>query len=430
MKKLLALTLALLMLFAACACGAEKKTPVTDDGTAQENPTQPSVTTEKKEDETTRAPWKPPVVTTGEGQGDDAPVIDLNVPPATLADGTPIQLVSITDGTLTVEDAAATTAYATSFANTTATIFADGATVDTTAYKGVMVKVKTTNESHNGLYLRFKAKLEGSAEEVDIKASERSYQWFNGTKWATVTGGKSNWVTPNKTELCWVYVPFPLSEITAKLTDFGIYCSKSSTAGSRAGEISEFSFVKATGEATDPVVDEKPKVPELAAPAKLADNTPITLVPVSDGVLSAAGSNVSGSASNLPYQTTTIFKDGAKIDPAEYKGMLIKVATTTENNAGLYMRFYFKLSDDTEIQVNAKGKSVDFWNGTTWTTYETAENASNWVTPSEPVGYLYFAFPFPEVTSKEVVDIRIYSNGSATRLGTFSDWSLVKAAAD
>ena len=348
-----------------------------------------------------------------------------NDDPRKLSDDTPIVLERITDGTLTADGTAEAVAYSGAFAGTTKTIFDGGAKVNVKNYKGVMVKVTTTTENHYGLYLHFFVKL-ADGTEVEIKAASRSYEWFDGTKWTTVSGAAQNWVTPNE-ESVWVYIPFPLSEITTdEITDIAITSAKSAA---RLGTFSEFSFVKATGEGGTPV-DNKPKVPELAAPARLADDTKIELVPISDGILSAAGTNISGYASNLPYQTTTIFTDGAKIDISGYSGIMIKVATSTENHAGLYMRFFFKLADGTEVEVKALGRPIQCYNGTAWATYESGETASNWVTPSEEVAYLYFAFPFSEITTNEITDFRIYSSGSKTRLGTFSDWSFVKTVAD
>lgn len=338
-----------------------------------------------------------------------------------LSDGTPYELVPITDGVLTVTGEANVGAYGSAFENTTQSIFGGGAKVNVTEYKGVMVKVTTTTEGHTGLYMRFKAKLAESGTELDIKAASRSYEWFDGEKWATVSGAATNWITPTA-ETAWVYVPFPLSEITEdEISDFGIYSSKSA---SRQGVFSDLSFVKAVGEGGAPV-DNTPKVPELDAPTKLADETAIRLVPLSDGILVASGTNTGAYASAMPYQTTTLFSNDVKIDLSEYKGMLIKVGTTTENHLGLYLRFYFKLSDETEIEVKASERTFEWYNGTTWSTYESG--ATNWVTPSEEVGYAYFAFPFSELTSSEVVNIRIYSSGSQNRTGTFSDWSLVQA---
>ena len=430
MKKMLALTLALLMLFAAASCASVKK-PTREEPTATQKDDQTQApTTTAKEDVTTHEPWRPPVITTEENQGGESgPEIDPLAAPTALPNGAPMEIVPISDGTMQKEDGVAIGKWASELTDKTTSIFDDGKTVKASDYAGFLVKV--TTENGNGVYVRFRIKVKNGEEiaNIEIKGNNRTIGWYREGKWNDFQGAASNWVTPASTG-GYVYLPFAvLTEIdaSAEIADFQVYSSNGSN---RIGVFSDWSFVKATGEGDEtPVVDNKPTVPELAAPTKLADNTAITLVPVSDGILSAAGTNASGYASNMPYQTTSIFKDGAKINPADYRGMMIKIATTTENHMGLYLRFFFKLADGTEIEIKALGRSFYFYNGETWQTCESGETATNWVSPAETVGYVYFAFPFAEITSSEIADIRIYSSGSANRLGTFSDWSLVQTVA-
>ena len=348
--------------------------------------------------------------------------------PTALADGTKIELVSISDGTYTKDFTAKDQSYATELENATTNIFANGATVDLSQYRGFLVKKTPDNENGKGIYIRFKVKYADGTEQ-EIKAQNRELSWFNGS-WDVAATASSNWKLTLDEE-GYIFLDFSkFDELKDKvISDFCIYNSEAD----RSAKFSEWSFVKAVegGESGDTPVEVKPEIPVLAVPDKLADGTPISVKPITDGVLEVPGTdNASGYASSLPFATINAFADGATIDLNNYKGLLLKVTTSEAKNfAGLYVRFFIKVPGaEEEIQIKANGRSLWYYNGTEWSEVTSGATATNWTTPTGAVGYIYLAFPLDEIAALEsavISDIRIYSSKSANRIGMFSDLYLV-----
>ena len=350
--------------------------------------------------------------------------------PTKLADGTKIELVSISDGTYTKDFTQKDQSYATELENATTNIFANGATVDLSQYKGLLVKKTPDNENEKGIYIRFKVKY-ADGTEVEIKAQNRELGWFNGS-WGVATTATSNWKLTLDEE-GYVFLDFSkIDELKNKvISDICIYNSESD----RSAKFTEWSFVKVVdGEAPAPEVPPvvKPEVPALKAPSALNDGTPIKLVQLTDGILEAKGdANANAYASAFPYASTSIFANGGTVDLSKYKGMIVKVSTSeAKEYAGLYVRFFFKVQgQESEIEIKAKGRSLWYYDGTAWTEITSGATASNWTTAIGAVGYIYLAFPLDEIAALEsaiVTDIRIYSSKSANRIGMFSDFSLVE----
>ena len=349
--------------------------------------------------------------------------------PTMLADGTRIELVSVSDGTFTKDPASSDQRYATALDNATTNIFANDATVDLSQYRGFLAK-KTPNTEGGGIYIRFKVKY-ADGKEAEIKAANRELGWFNGT-WDVATTAASNWKFALDEEGYFFLDFSKFDELKGKtIKDICIYSSSTE----RSAVFSEWSFVKAaSGEAPAPEVPPvvKPEVPALEAPATLNDGTSIKLVPLTDGVLEVKGtSNASAFASAFPYATTSVFANGGTVDLSKYKGIMVKVSTSEEKNyLGLYIRLFFKVQgQEAETEIKALGRSLWYYNGTAWSEITSGETASNWTTTTGEVGYIYLAFPLAEIEalgSTVVTDIRIYSAKSANRVGMFSDFSLVE----
>ena len=107
--------------------------------------------------------------------------------------------------------------------------------MDISQYSGFLVK-KTPNTEGGGIYVRFKFKVvkaDGTVKELDIKADGRTLGFWDGTEWIDVTSaaGNTNWkVTPIDVD-GYIYIAFPLKEITAEgtttVSDIYIYSSSS-----------------------------------------------------------------------------------------------------------------------------------------------------------------------------------------------------------
>ena len=348
--------------------------------------------------------------------------------PTKLNNGSSIELVSVTDGTYTKPADQKFGMWATGLTDKTTCIFDNDKTVELSQYAGFLVK-KTPNTEGGGIYIRFKFML-ADGTEVEVKSANRPLYWYDVEGWSEIGGATSNWKLPIEKE-GYVFLPFAaLTELGTNPVIKDIYIYNSEV--DRSAVFTEWSLVKVV-EGSTVITPTKPTVPALEAPKALADGSAINTTLVTDGILSATGTaNASGYASQFLHATNTLFKDGAKVDLNNYDGLLVKVATSADKGyAGLYLRYFFKLADGTEVEIKALGRSLGYYNGTEWSEIPAAnETASNWTTSTGEVGYVYLDFSlFTEISglaNKEITDIRIYSAKSANRIGTFSDMFLVK----
>ncbi|MBR7099476.1 MAG: hypothetical protein IKC59_08675 [Clostridia bacterium] len=349
--------------------------------------------------------------------------------PTKLADGSKIELVSISDGTYTKDFAAKDQSYATELEGATTNIFANGATVDLSQYKGLLVKKTPDNENGKGIYVRFKFK-DAAGTEVEVKAQNRELGWFNGT-WGVAATATSNWKLTLDEE-GYIFLDFSkFEEFNNKtISDICIYNSESD----RSAKFSEWSLVKVVeGGTTTPDTPVDPPVvipaPTIAVPTTLPDGSAINQTKITDGMLVlTGGSYTNAMTGEFAGTTTTVFANGATVKLGDYDGILFRVITSAEkNHAGLRFRFKFTMSDDSIIEVKAGGMDYAWWDGEKWETIDEA-GTSNWTTPSAPEGYLYLALPFAAVDgTKEIKDIQFVSQSGENRLGIFCDWSFVKA---
>lgn len=436
MKKILAFILtALMVLTLFCACNSDTAVEV-EIGSETTAPaqTEPAETKDTEKEEDAPEPWKPPVLPP-EDDEEKGDVVALTAP-TTLSNGSKIELVSITDGTYTKPSDAKFGMYATKIENKTTCIFDNGATVDISGYAGFLVK-KTPNGEGGGIYIRLRVMM-ADGTELELKSKDRAAYWYDTEGWSTVSGASSNWKLPLNKE-GYVFFAFPFSEITAHgssvIKDIQIYNSETN----RSATFSEWSFVKVTeavtpeqpGEGGGEGGEQGGSTSTIVAPTTLADGKTITVTSITDGVLKAAGASSSNALSGEFAGTTkTLFDNGATVDLNDYSGILFKATTSEEtNNVGIRFRFKFKMQDGTTIEIKSAERGYAWWDGEKWT--EVAGATTNWTTPNMPEGYVYLELPFSEITAHStqvITDIQFISQSGANRLGSFSEFSLVKTA--
>ena len=159
----------------------------------------------------------------------------------------------------------------------------------------------------------------------------------------------------------------------------------------------------------------------VTAPTTLPDGTEIVLISITDGTLTNPGtneSNISKFASEFDNTTKTIFDDISSIDTTICSGMLLRVDSETSNSP--QWRFWFTYESGATYGVDKK--PFYWWNGSTWSTGGTATNCS--VSAAE--AYIYVDFEELGLTETVITNLKIYTAKSATRKGTFSEWSLVQ----
>ena len=167
------------------------------------------------------------------------------------------------------------------------------------------------------------------------------------------------------------------------------------------------------------------------APKTLSDGTKVKLIPVTDGVFPENTAAVGKFATDFTGTTQSIFDNGATIDLNNFKGMLIKITPNMETS-GMNFRFQFKLANGTTVDSKSAARTFYWFDGENWTS--TTKTAQHFTMPNKVVGYAYFEFTFgeagtnfPEVTSSEIANLKIYKPASETRVGSFSEWYLVQA---
>ena len=164
----------------------------------------------------------------------------------------------------------------------------------------------------------------------------------------------------------------------------------------------------------------------VAAPTTGPDGAEMVLTSITDGTMTAPGTNVAISkrATEFDGTTKTVFDNGNTINPTKCQGMLFRVDSTL-NKVQWY--FVFEFSDGTANQT-VKGNSVKYnwWNGESWAEYTAGSTSYEAKSAS---GYAYVSFSVLGIASENVSNIKIYSPKSTSRAGTFSEWSLVQTKA-
>lgn len=179
-------------------------------------------------------------------------LIDNANAPKTLSDGTKVKLIPVTDGVFP-ENTAAVGTFATNFTGTTQSIFDNGATIDLSNYRGMMIKV-TPKSGSGAMQFRFQFTMAADGKSVDTpKSSALAYYYFDGEKWNPVTATAQQFTMQTKEIYAYFEFPFGTSSLTStflhltasEITNMKIYKPKSDT---RIGSISEWYLVQAVPE--------------------------------------------------------------------------------------------------------------------------------------------------------------------------------------
>ena len=176
-------------------------------------------------------------------------------------------------------------------------------------------------------------------------------------------------------------------------------------------------------------------VQNATAPKTLSDGTKIKLIPVTDGVFPENTDKVGMAATAFTGTTKSIFDGITTVDLSEYRGMMIKI-TPDMDTAGMQFRFQFQLKDSNNFTDTKSAERTFYWyNGENWSA--TTKTAQQFTMPDKVEGYAYFEFPFIDselngnfsevLTTSEVLNLKIYKPASSARIGSISEWYLIKA---
>lgn len=180
-------------------------------------------------------------------------------------------------------------------------------------------------------------------------------------------------------------------------------------------------------------------------PTTLKDGTNIKLVPVTDGSLTISdATGVKKAASELDGTTQTIFDGGNAIDLKQYRGLIVRVKPATAESDGMRIKFAFTLQrNGADVNMVATQSGTDlthtyyFRYGTKWTE-KSVPTTNYFQLQNGKEIYVYCDFhyisttlltAFPELNSSRnmITNMKIESiGGSAKRVGTISEWCLVK----
>ena len=334
-------------------------------------------------------------------------------------------LTPITDGTFTASN---TTKWATSFDGATQSLFDNENVVDLTKVTGMIFKADSVSS-----YLQwyFNIRFSDGTAEQKLKADSKPFYWYDANGWGAGKTAGTSWTAPDVKS---GYAYFDFSDLTLNSTNianWGIY----HTSNKRTGTYGEWCFVQTKEQAENyPLVPEKEAI---AAPTTFPETTTTMLYKqITDGTLTQAGTahvfkNTKSMTEADNGKTYTIFDNGS-VDFANYSGIMTKVKQTSTGR--LYMRWYVKFDGQTSNQyINAKGRTLMVWDGTTWTECTSGATDSNWQLPNLGEGgeaYVYLSFD--DVKDVEfaqygtvVTDLTIHSSKGTNRAGVFSEWSLV-----
>lgn len=198
-----------------------------------------------------------PYITYGGDQhnnaGTDITLTDNENAPKTLADGTKVKLVPVSEGGVFPENTSAVGILATDLAGGKQSVFDGNRTVDLSEYRGMMIKVTTGVASKGGMQFRFQFKMASNGQLIDSKSNPRTYYHYKNGTWTAVAATAQQFTMQMGETYAYFEFPFGTSELTGTFTELTasevsnlkIYKPKSDT---RIGAISEWYLVKAIEE--------------------------------------------------------------------------------------------------------------------------------------------------------------------------------------